>query len=200
MAINKADLVASLLASVSSSTKLLDTADITVTDTIVDNALNALSRLAPATGIDTILLQPGVQVYAAPDNLWAYKETSWGFDQTVAPWEPGYVSRMPDVTYNEGNIYFSFAPTAQMISNLGSRFTYFYYARYQVNNGAIEIEPRKQALLLLLCQMEVMKLLVLREPGTQVTTKGNAGKIQYGSPKLAFDALKEEAHRVAKSL
>ncbi|GEA06220.1 hypothetical protein KUL42_09810 [Alteromonas sp. KUL42] len=200
MAINKADLVASLLASVSSSTKLLDTADITVTDNIVDNALNALSRLAPATGIDTISLQPGVQVYAAPDNLWAYKETSWGFDQTVAPWEPGYVSRMPDVTYNEGNIYFSFAPTAQMISNLGSRFTYFYYARYQVNNGAIEIEPRKQALLLLLCQMEVMKLLVLREPGTQVTTKGNAGKIQYGSPKLAFDALEEEAHRVAKSL
>ena len=200
MSINKADLVASLLVSVSSSTKLLDTDDTTITSTIVDNALDALSRIAPATGIDTISLQPGVQIYPAPSNIWAYKETAWGFDQRVAPWEPGYISRLPDVTYNEGSIYFSFAPTAQMISNLGSRFTYFYYARYQVNNGAIEIEPRKQALLLLLCQMEVMKLLVLREPGTQVTTKGSAGKIQYGSPKLAFEALQEEAGRIAQTL
>ena len=45
-----------------------------------------------------------------------------------------------------------------------------------------------------------MKLLVLREPGTQVTTKGNAGKIQYGSPKLAFEALQEEAGRIAETL
>ena len=200
MSISKADLVASLLVSVSSSTKLLDTDDITVTSTIVDNALDALSRIAPATGIDTITLQPGVQVYPAPLNVWAYKETTWGLDQRVAPWEPGYITRLPDVMYNEGNIYFSFAPTAPMISNLGSKFTYFYYASYQVNNGAIEIEPRKQALLLLLCQMEVMKLLMLREPGTQVTTKGNAGKIQYGSPKLAFESLQEEANRVAQTL
>lgn len=200
MSINKADLIASLLVSVSSSTKLLDTEDTIVTSTIVDNALDALSRLAPATGIDTISLQSGVQVYAAPDNIWAYKETTWGIEQSVRPWEPGYITRLPDVTYNEGNIYFSFAPTSSMIGNLGSRFTYFYYARYQVNDGVIEIEPRKQSLLLLLCQMEVMKLLVLREPGTQVTTKGNAGKIQYGSPKLAFEALQEEAGRIAETL
>lgn len=200
MSINKADLVASLLVSVSSSTKLLDTDDTMVTSTIVDNALDALSMLAPATGVDTLNLQPGVQVYNAPADIWGYKETSWGLDQRVAPWEAGYVSRLPDVTYNEGSIYFSFAPTAQMISNLGSKFTYFYYSRYQVNSGSIAIEPRKQALLLLLCQVEVMKLLMLREPGTQVSVKGNAGKIQYGSPKIAHDSLKEDAFNIAKTL
>lgn len=200
MAINKADLLTNLLASVSSSAKLLDTDNTEVTGTIVNNALDDLSRLAPATDIDTLSLQPGVQVYAAPENIWAYKETSWGFDQTVAPWEPGYVSRLPSVTYSEGNIYFSFAPTSQMISNLGSRFTYFYYVRYYDDEGSINVEARKQGLLLLLCQMEVMKLLILREPGTQVITKGNAGKIKYGSPSLAFKGLEEEARRVAASL
>ncbi|MBO7920927.1 hypothetical protein J5X92_01685 [Alteromonas sp. K632G] len=199
MTISKTDLVGSLLVSVSSSKKLLDTTDTTLTSTIVDNALDALSRLAPATGIDTITLQSGVQVYSAPTNLWAYKETAWGFEQAAAPWEAGYISRLPEVSYNEGSIYFSFAPTSAMIANLGSRFTYFYYARYQVINNAIDIEPRKQALLLLLCQMEVMKLLVLREPGTQVTVKGGA-KLQYGSPAIALKALEIEARTIAKSL
>lgn len=202
MTISKTDLLAQLKASLTKSYNLLvpDEENTQVLDTIVSNALDALTRLCPVTSVASITLQSNVQVYSAPDDIWDYKETSWGLFQQVQPWDEGFISRLPEVAYENGNIFFSFAPTASMIASLGSKFTYFYYASYALVDDAINVEPRKQPMLLLLCQMEAMKILILRTPAAQVTAKPGIATIQYTSPHLAFKALSEQAQQMAASL
>ena len=204
MTISKTDLLARVKSSLTSSYKLLvpDEENTTVLDVIVNNALAALTQKAPVTSIDTIVLQPNVQVYPAPADMWDYKETSWGTFQNVQPWDPGFISRIPVIEYENGSLHFSFAPSAVMLSSLGSRFTYFYFARYleDEESGHLNVEPRKQPLLLLLCLMEAMKILILRSPGSQITAKPGLSKIQYSSPHIAYDALSKEADNLAAAL
>ena len=201
MTISRTTLITAVTDALSGSAKLLDfTSDSSFADTMIDNALDAMAKLAPNTGIDTITLQPNVLTYAAPADAWAYKSSPWGTGQNVAPWESGFVSRLPNVEMNNGNLYFSFAPTAKMLASLGSSFTYYYYATYAYDGTTITVEPRKQGLLLLLCQMECMKALMIREAGTQVTAKTSNGRIQFGSPKKAYDILDSEASALARSL
>ncbi|MBU2979011.1 hypothetical protein [Alteromonas sp. C1M14] len=201
MTISKDTLISAVIDALSGSAKLLDfTNESTFSDTVIDNALDALAKLAPNTGVQTLTLQPNVMVYPAPADAWAFKSSSWGVKQSVAPWEPGFVSRLPTIELNNGNLYFSFAPTAAMINTLGSAFTFFYYSTFEYDGTEIAVEPRKQGLLLLLCQMECMKALTIREAGTQVTAKTSNGKIQFGNAQKAYAVLESEAKALAGSL
>lgn len=202
MTINKSDLIDELKASLTSTQKVLDDFDQAgIYDEIVRAAVYALTNLCPATSVDTIALQANVQVYDAPADLWSYKETSWGMQQPVEPWDPGFISLLPTIQSSNGHIFFSFAPTAAMINSLGSSFTYFYYLLYSVSEGGtINVEPFKKPLLILLCQCEAMKVLMLREPSIQVTAKTGLSNLRRGDPGNVYRQLLGDAKELARKL
>lgn len=202
MTISKTDLITELKASLTSTTKVLDDFDQDgIYDKLVSAALNVLTSLSPATNVDTITLQANVQVYNAPADLWSYKETSWGMRQPVEPWDPGFITLLPSVQSSNGHIFFSFAPTSAMLASLGSSFTFFYYVLYSEDaQGNLNVEHTKKSLLLLLCQCEAMKVLMLREPSIQVTAKSGLSNVRRGDPAKVYTQLLNDAKELAKSL
>ncbi|WP_296050149.1 hypothetical protein [uncultured Alteromonas sp.] len=202
MTISKVDLINELKASLTSTTKVLDDFDQSgVYDEIVKAAVTALTALSPATSVDTIKLQANVQVYEAPADLWSYKETTWGMQQPVEPWDPGFISLLPTVQSSNGHIFFNFAPTAAMLASLGSSFTYLYFKLYSIDESDnINVESNKFTLLLLLCQCEAMKVLMLREPSIQVTAKTGLSNLRRGDPGNVYRQLLGDAKELARKL
>jgi hypothetical protein len=191
---------------------LLGTADLFVAEddpnvelnhlaSMLDFALSQLKVLAPRTAYSTLTLVPGQIEYTGPDDLWSFKMHNWGQKDTQpAPWEDGYITRLPVVRNTDTTLYFSFAPDASMISVLGSSFGYFYLCNYTLTDALSTVPETSLPLLITLAQAHAMQLLMVRGASSPVAVKPGVGRIAKAAPAEVFEMLMDSAKQQAKHL
>jgi hypothetical protein len=168
---------------------------------MLESALSQLKVLAPRTAHGTLTLVPGQIEYDGPADLWSIKMHTWGQNESQpAPWEPGYITRLPVVKNTENNIYFSFAPDANMISTLGSNFGYFYLCHHLLTEEQSTVPDTALPLLITLAQAHAMQLLMVRGASNPVAVKPGVGRIAKAAPAEVFEMLMASAKQQAKHL
>ena len=168
---------------------------------MLEFALSQLKVLVPRTAHDTLTLVPGQLEYVGPDDLWSIKMHNWGQkDSQPAPWEDGYITRLPVVKNTGTMLYFSFAPDANMISTLGSSFGYFYLCNYILTETQSTVPETALPLLITLAQASAMQLLMVRGASNPVAVKPGVGRIPKAAPAEVFEILMRSAKQQAKYL
>jgi hypothetical protein len=176
-------------------------AELTHLNYMLQFALAQLKTFVPRTAYHTITLVPGKVEYDGPDDLWSIKMHNWGQrDSQPAPWEPGYITRLPVVKNTETTVYFSFAPDANMISILGSSFGYFYLCHYTLTDELSTVPESGLPLLVTLAQAAAMQLLMVRGASNPVSVKPGVGRIAKAAPAEVFDLLMISAKQQATHL
>jgi hypothetical protein len=168
---------------------------------MLDYGLSQLKVLAPRTDYSTLTLVAGQSVYDGPADLWSIKMHTWGQKEgQPAPWDPGYITRLPVVRNTQSKIMFSFAPTANMIAILGSSFDYFYLANYVLTDEESTVPDTALPLLITLAQAGAMQLLMVRGATNPVAIKPGVGRIAKAAPAEVFDMLMLSAKQQAAIL
>jgi hypothetical protein len=168
---------------------------------MLEFALGQLKVLLPRTAYSTLTLVPGQIEYSGPDDLWSFKMHNWGQTKSQpAPWEDGYITRLPVVKNTETTIFFSFAPDANMISTLGSSFGYFYLCHYMLTEQSSTVPTTALPLLITLAQASAMQLLMVRGASNPVAVKPGVGRIAKAAPAEVFEMLMSSAKQQAKYL
>lgn len=194
-------LQASLMGTREKFTQENTSAEIDLYKQMIVNGLGMMRSLSPMTLSHVITLKAGELTYQGPDDIWQFKEHTWGKMQ-CAPWEPGYVTSLPSVTVNNGQLLFSFAPTQSMINSLGSQFQYFYLGNYVIaedpalSNVGTMMEP----LVILLAMASAMEMLMVRGVSSPVQVKPGTGMVKRSAPAEVHDILMAQARRLAPSL
>ncbi|WP_422134950.1 hypothetical protein [Endozoicomonas sp. ALD040] len=174
-------------------------------DPLLTVAANELARIKRRPKNVALTLEDGKSLYDAPADLIEFSAHAWGQKQRTLfqPWEPNYPRTLPTVSVMEGNpkqLLLSFAPTAQLIAQLGSEFRFTYYARHILSETAEDttVNPADRDLLLLRAQAEAMKVLSIRYADKTISSKQMiSGAARIGTPAALYKEFLAEFERRA---
>ncbi|MGI9278193.1 MAG: hypothetical protein ACR2PX_00975 [Endozoicomonas sp.] len=174
-------------------------------DQLLNIAAIELARFKRRPRNVRLMLQADESVYDAPADLVEFKAHAWGRKQRSMsqPWEPGYPRMLPTVSVTDGNpkqLHLSFAPTAQLIAQLGSVFSFTYYARHTLGDTSEDttVHPSDRDLLLLRAQAEAMKVLSIRYADKTISSKQMiSGAARIGTPAALYKEFLSEFERRA---
>lgn len=201
-AMNEADLVADLRASLQDARNVFTAADDADFKRHLKTAALDLGRRRARTLVGSLALIADQAGYAPlPAGFLFYKSHLWGVAPKASPkpWENGYPGRLPTGrVVEEGGLrklYLDPPPTSAQISVLGADFRYYYGAGHLV--GAAEADTTVLAgdrgVLLLRAQAEAMKEMAMRNIMKPVAMRdGMSTQARNGLPSYLYEKLMQE--------
>lgn len=192
---SQADLVADLKAGLMDSAEVFTAAlDADFIRHLTAAAL-AMGRPRPRTLLGTLTLVADQVGYAAPADFHAFKAPLWGAS-TAKPWDKNWPGRLPCAYAVEVSgaieIHLDPAPTTAQITQLGSAYKFYYFAKHAIGAAAADttVRPGDRGLLLLRAQAEAMREMAMRNIKKPVQLRdGLASAPKNGTPAALFQAL-----------
>lgn len=202
---SEADLVTDLKASMLDSVGVFTTTEDADFKRHLGNAAADLTRYRPYRAKQSITLVADQADYTAPAGLLFVIKVLYGQKEkaTRKPWEDNY-PRVPTAKkYGDGNnlmLLLEPAPTAAMITDLGSSYEFLASMQHAIGANAVDttVDPGDRALLLLRAQAEAAKEMAYRNIHKPVQLRDSLGGIpRNGTPAALHDQLMKEFERMA---
>lgn len=162
-------------------------------------ALPDLQWKRPLTKLSQVTLVAGTASYPVADaaDFAALKMDLWrDVGKLPRPWEPGYPGALPRIAAQQGatgwELVFDAAPTAAMLTYLGSTCRFYYFAQHAIGEAAADttVAEPDRGLLLLRAQAEAMLALAVRNAGKPVQLRdGLSGTPRNSTPAALHQVL-----------
>ena len=199
MSMEQSVLVSDLKASLNDAASVFAAADDADFKRFLDVAAFDLSRFRRRTLKASIQLISGQSEYDAPNNMMMPKMSDWGVSQLsqYKPWQASYPGKLPRLSAagdpDARTIILSPAPTQAQINNIGSVFSFYYYASHTIGDGVASqttVKPEDKGLLLLRAQAEAMKELSMRNIKKPAQLRDGLNSApKNGTPAALFEQL-----------
>ncbi len=193
-----ASLVADLKASLFDAASVFTGEDDADFKRFLAQALPDLQWKCPLTKLAQVVLVAGTPSYAVAEaDFVALKMDLWrDVGKLPRPWEPGYPGALPRITAQQGatgwELVFETAPTAAMLTWLGSTCRFYYFAQHAIGEQAADttVAEADRGLLLLRAQAEAMLALAVRNAGKPVQLRdGLSGTPRNSTPAALHQVL-----------